>query len=505
MRLTSFFTTILICFTTLLFAQETKIEHRISSENKLENGASHYSFKCFSEDGGVLIGQSFYKSLMVRSLEGYEMKYFDSDLKLKKSFIYEKKKSIVLSSIIKDNTIYLVEAHFEYFGKEVEFFMSSSPLDNINFVETKLFTSTSKYVLNKVIESTNSTNGNSPIGVSISPNKENFLINFKVSDKSKTSYHFYLFDINSNLIFKQSTIKNKKDRKIDFQNLYFDDENQSAYFLLKMKSSNKSNGGKYSYEIFKVSKEGVMSKSVDVGDRYFPDLKLFKTRNSPACLGVYSNEDDKKGAGVVYYKFNPDNLDLEIEKFSGLTEQYFIDKYGKEKDKETKNIFIRSIGVNDDNTILVNAEEYYTKGEEKMDQPTFSFYKDIIALKLDIKGNLLWSRNIDKYQGSASYDQHLSFKTIFNNGNSYLILNNSRSANFLKSGIYKLKGNLTEKCELLVLTINSDGEFSGKRILDTKENSWPFMTNDSFMKQESNSLLLIGRKGKKWQLLKLFY
>jgi len=272
-----------------------------------------------------------------------------------------------------------------------------------------------------------------------------------------------------------------------------------------MKSSNKSNGGKYSYEIFKVSKEGVMSKSVDVGDRYFPDLKLFKTRNSPACLGVYSNEDDKKGAGVVYYKFNPDNLDLEIEKFSGLTEQYFIDKYGKEKDKETKNIFIRSIGVNDDNTILVNAEEYYTKGEEKMDQPTFSFYKDIIALKLDIKGNLLWSRNIDKYQGSASYDQHLSFKTIFNNGNSYLILNNSRSANFLKSGIYKLKGNLTEKCELLVLTINSDGEFSGKRILDTKENSWPFMTNDSFMKQESNSLLLIGRKGKKWQLLKLFY
>jgi len=505
MRLILFFTTILLFFTTLSSAQKTKIEHRISSENKLENGASDYLFKCFAEDGGVLIGQSFYKSMMVRSIKGYEMKYFDSNLKLKKSFIYEKKNSVILSSIIKDNTIYLVEAHFDYFGEEVEFFMSSSPLNDINFVETKLFTFTSKEVLGNVIDANGSINENSPINVSFSSRKENFLINFKIRDKSKTSYHFYLFDINSNLIFKQSTTKNEKDRKIDFQNLFFNDENQSAYFMLKMKTKNKKNGGKYFYEIFKISKEKVISKPIDVGDKYFPDLKLFEIKNSPACLGIYSNEDDEKGAGVVYYKFNPDNLDLEIKKFSVLSEQYFIDKYGKEKDKETKNVFIRSIGVNDDSTILVNAEEYYTKGEEKVDQPTFSFYKDIIALKLDDKGELLWSRNIDKYQGSASYDQHLSFKTIFNNGNSHLILNNSRSANFLKNGTYKLKGNLTEKCELLVLTITSDGEFSGKRILDSKVNSWPFFTNDSFMKQESNYLLLIGKKGRKWQLLKLFY
>lgn len=115
---------------------------------------------------------------------------------------------------------------------------------------------------------------------------------------------------------------------------------------------------------------------------------------------------------------------------------------------------------------------------------------------------MLWSRNIDKYQGSASDDEHLSFQTIYNNGSSHLILNNSRSANFEKTSRLKLEGNLTEKCELLVLTINPDGEYSAKRILDSKVNKWPYRTNDSYKSQQPKSLHLAGRNGKKWQLVK---
>ena len=502
MRLTTLITIFLISLNSLAFAQEVKVLHKTSPLIKLENGTSMHSFQCFNDDGGVLTGNNFFKGMMVRKIQGYEMNYFDSDLKLKNNFIYNKKNSIIISSFIKDNIIYLIEARFELFGKGVDIFMSTSPLDAINFEEKKLFTATSKHLLNKIAQAANYGNGNSSIGVSLSKDKEKFLINFEESNKSDTKYHFYLYDLEANLVFKQSATKNKKDKKLDFQNVYFDDVNQSAYFLLKIKSSKKKEGGKYSYEYFKVSKDEVISKALDVGDKYFPYLKAFKIKDSPAFLGIYSNDNDKKGAGVVFYKLNATTLDVEVTNFNGFTEQYFTDKYGKDKDKETKNVFINSIGIFDD-SILVNAEEYYTKGEEQMDQPTFSFYKDIIALKLDTEGNLIWSRNIDKYQGSASDDEHLSYKTIFKDGNSHLILNNSRSANYLKTGRLKLKGNLTEKCEMLVLTINSDGEFSGRRVLDTKVNSWPYRTNETYKNQEPNSIHLIGRNGKKWQLLKL--
>ncbi|MEZ4778213.1 MAG: hypothetical protein R2786_02390 [Flavobacteriaceae bacterium] len=498
-----FLSTLITVYT---FAQEFNINYLVSPVFKLENGLSMHSFQCFSEDGDMIVGHNFYKGGMARTIQGYELTYLDNNLNRKQNITYEKKNSIVLSAFIKKNKLYLVEAHFEIFKKDIEIVMSSASLDDFKFSETKLFTASSKGALTKLAESALAGKGDSPISVTVSDDKNYFFINFEESSKDATTYDFYLYNLENELIFHQSTTKNIKDSAIDFQNIYFDDNGKSAFFLLKIKNKDKKSGGKYFYEFYKVSKEGIISKTLNLGDKYIPQLKTLSLEGHPICLGIYSDENDKKGAGLVFFKFNSTNLDIEVEKFSNFSEQYFIDKYGKDRDKETKNVYVRSIFANNENTIMLNAEEYYTKGESNFERPTYRYYKDIISTKLDNNGDFLWSRNIDKYQGSAGGDGHLSFKTFFKNGYTYLIMNNSRNQNFEKNKELILKGSLeNEKCDLVVLVVAPDGSFHTKKILDAKDNPWPFLTNEKISYFSENSIYLTGWDSKKWQILKLIF
>ena len=92
-------------------------------------------------------------------------------------------------------------------------------------------------------------------------------------------------------------------------------------------------------------------------------------------------------------------MEIKSKKFNPFTEQFLIDKYGKVKDKEIKYLVLKNVVVLPSGEIVFDAQEEYkeeirTSGTAHTSNK--SHFDDIVNIKLDKSGDIIYARNINK-------------------------------------------------------------------------------------------------------------
>lgn len=506
------------------FAQEIPVK---ITKSELFKDEYKYSNIILVEDdgnGGVLIVRSYQGGAFSSGL-GYYFEHYDSNLKLIKEYEYESKQK-------RDNK--------KIFGYILGVIMNGQEVSMIEFIKDKKegvsicnaltsnindFNFTSKELFRMATEDTKSGsswslfgNGNSDndngASMIVNEDKTAFAITIDIKNKTSETHKLYLFDKTLNKKIDHTFQRDIKDRNFIYENIDVSKDGNTLYLLGKTyteETKGKKEGGRYQYELSRITSTDSKTQVFDTNDHFASSLKTIIFHDRLTCIGFYSDKNDDRYKGICYFELDPASLTIKKSKFNPFSEQFIMDKYGKEdvkeKKKELKNISFKRLLITARNEIILNAEEFYittstTYSPQMGTRTTYIYhYDDIVSVKLNASGEIVWARNLNKRQAHPSPNPYFSYTSAAKGNDAYFFINAGEKVKKLSKDRIQFGGTSPKRSNLNVIRINENGDFDYKEILDNEENEVPFMVANGEV--SGNSVFMLGQKGKKKQILKL--
>lgn len=510
----------LLCFafallSTISFAQQ--IPFKIQKSDVFKDEYKHSSISLVEDDGkgGVIIIRSYAGGAFSSGI-GYYFEHYDADLKLIKDYEYELKyskaikQSSVLGIIMDDDKVNIIDFVYEKDQKAYICSALSSNIDNFNFTKTELFRINSEEIKQFGFFSSAGFDGDSGANMIINEDKSAFAITVDIKDKNAETHRLFLFDKSLNKNIDHTFKRDIKDKKFKYENIDVSKDGKTIYLLGKVytdEKKNKKEGGKYQYELTRVTNNSEKTQVFDTEEHFAASLQTIIFEDRLTCIGFYSDKKDYRFKGICYFELNPTTLDVKKSKYNPFTEQFIIDKYGKEKDKELKNLDFRKIIIAQNGDILFNAEEYYMTSHY-MATPngggTWRYifhYDDIVSARINPNGEIVWARNINKRQSTSGDNSYISYTSTAVGNDAYFFINAGEKVKKLSNDRIQFGQTSAKKSNLNVIRVNEKGDFDYQEILDDKDNEVPFMVSNGIL--SGDSVFFIGRKGKKKQILKV--
>ncbi|MFY8096584.1 MAG: hypothetical protein ACOVMH_02100 [Flavobacterium sp.] len=366
-------------------------------------------------------------------------------------------------------------------------------------------------------------------GFLFTKNNQRFLIGIDFSNEKNRKLKLFSFSLDGTLL---KTDYIDEPTKVDqIGNFKFIDllANNSIIVVDKIHFKNESLFGKYkpsNYEVIKIENGTKQKIIIDSKDQYVENTNFKTTNNKLFLVGFSSKEKDYSYSGVYINEINLDPFELITSKNFEFSEQLIIDKFGKSKNKELKNLKLREIHLNNDNEIYINGEEEilknnYNSGTSIVPNKTvslssnfnnvsmatnyqminsYSNYEDLLCIKINDKRELIWSRIINKKQSEEnSFNSYTSF---LKNEDIFFIFNAKDKIKELKNNRIEFVSNgNNSNSNLMILKIDKNGNYNYQEILDKDENATPFMVSNGI--KIDDSYYFYGVKNKKKQLLKI--
>ncbi|SEQ19184.1 hypothetical protein [Flavobacterium urocaniciphilum] len=466
-------------------------------------------------NGGVFIVRSYFGGIFSPGA-GYYFEHYDANLKLIKEFEYEMKRSefekygSILGVIMNGDQVNLID--FVYNTKDKAFVCSAltSKISDFKFDKKELFRLASEDVMKSQWFGGNQFDGDSGTNFILNEDKTAFAITIDIKDKNTETHKVYLFDNKLNKKIDHNFKREIKDKKFKYENIDVSKDGNNLYLLGKVytdEKKKKKEGGKYQYELTRINKDGQVSQVFDTDEHFSGSLKTVVFQDKLTCIGFYSDRKDYRYKGISYFELDPISLAIRKSKYNPFTEQFIVDKYGKSKDKELKNLSFRGIMITAQNEIVFNAEEFYITTHYHSSPngggtTTYVYhYDDIVSAKIGNDGNIIWARNINKRQATSGDESYISYTSTIKGNDTYFFINTGEKVKKLSNDRIQFGQTSTKKSNLNIIRINPEGNFDFQEILDDKANEVPFMVSSGAI--ASNSVYFIGRKGKKKQILKV--
>ncbi|MFD2915959.1 hypothetical protein [Psychroserpens luteus] len=511
---------LLLLATTFTFAQDISITQSEIFKDKKKN--SYLTLTLEAEDGGIVTIRQYHSGFGLR-LKGYYIQYFDANLKLVKELDYEVKNKTIRNAFLKDGQLHLIEIEQEKKEDRIAINVSSSDLNNLSFTSRNLLTFTEDNVkkyfgLMLFGNGWNQADGDHMGDVVLSANEKFFAINFDFKNKEKETHKVFVFNDNFDMVYEKLIVKDIKDKLFIYSDFDVDGEDGTIYFLGKAYENGKRKSKKdgkvnYHFELNKINAEGEKTVNFKNEENYIQSLSLVVNEDRLACVGFYGKKEAYKLNGVCIYDLNPKTLETNYSKFNEFSAEFMTDKYGnkegkkkRKKEKGINNIDFKGVYLMANNDILVNAEEFYitthtTMGANgSMSTITIYHYNDIMAMRLDANGNLKWARNINKAQTGTV---NSSFTTLPVGESTYFFINCSDKVKKLSADRISFKQTSSKKSNLYAISIDNDGNFDYKKLIDDKDSKVYYKVNDGVINMNNNTVFLLGERKKKGQILKL--
>lgn len=259
--------------------------------------------------------------------------------------------------------------------------------------------------------------------------------------------------------------------------------------------------------------DGQQQQSFKYENRLIESLQLFKSEDNVSAVGFYGKKDESRINGICLINLNPEDLSIKGEKFTAFSETFLTDKYGnkdgkkkKSKKKGIRNIDFKSVYSLSDGGIILNAEEFYittyttTSSNGNMTTRTVYNFNDIMSVKIDKSGELVWSRNINKRQTGLS---NSSFTSIPVNNKNHFFINCSDNIKTSKNGNLYFRQTKSKKSNLYVISIDEQGNISYKKLIDDKESKVYYKVNNGIPNLKEDTMILLGKRKKNTRILKV--
>ncbi|CAM1346295.1 hypothetical protein [Tenacibaculum crassostreae] len=516
---------LLILLTSVTFAQEFNITKSEIFKDKKKH--SFLSFSLDDDQGGIIIIRKYLAGFPIKKTKGYYIQHFDKNLTLKNEYDYEVRKNRIENAFVKNGKLYLIEFERNKEKKEIIYNALISDINNIEFTKKELLHFSEKNVKNYFSvalfpfffdNGIDQMDGDHLGNVIMSKNNKFFAINFDFKDKEKETHKIFVFNNDLKMIYDKLLVKDIKDRLFQYNSIEVDDENGSVYFLGKSYENNKRKAKKngkanYHFVLTKIDHNDEKEVSFKNPDKFIGSLSLVKNNDKLACIGFYGNRDEGRYNGVCLFNLNPISLKLETKKFNPFSKTFLNDKYGDREGKKSRkqkkgltDIKFKSIEVMTDGDLVINAEEDYITTHTMsgpngvMTTTTIQHYDDIISFRLDKTGGLKWARNINKAQ--TGYDNS-SFTPLSVNNKTYFFINCSDKLKKLRDDRIQFKQTSAKNSNLYAISVNGDGAYEIKKLIDKKDSKVYYKVNNGIVSNKRNEVILLGKRNKDSQVLKL--
>lgn len=515
---------IFLLITGAVFSQNFDITKGEIFKDKKKN--STLLFALNDDNGGLVTIRSYYGGLIIKTLKGYYIQHFDSDLNLKKEYTLEAKQNRIENAFVKEGKLHLIEFNKSRINKTLEYNVLTSNLDDFNFKSQELLSiseENSKKYFEIMIFPFFINNGLRQMdadhlgSITMSENNKFFAINFDIKDKKKETHKVFVYNDDFELIYEKLIVKNIEDRYFDYKSVEVDNFDGTLYFLGKSyenKSRRRKKKGKtnYHFELSKIDANGEKTVSFKNPDKFISSLSLIQNKGNISCIGFYGNEDEGKLNGVCLINIDSETFEVEAKKFNPFSETFLTDKYGENERKKKRkakkglrNIEFRSVEVLENGDIVLSAEEDYITVHTSMANGvvttyTIQHYDDFIALKLNKEGDLLWSRNINKAQTG---DVNSSFTAISLGDKTHFFINCSDNIKKLSDDRIRFRQTSSKKSNLFVITLDDNGGFDYQKLIDDKASKVFYKVNQGVITPNGEEVILLGKKKKNSRIIKV--
>ncbi len=301
----------------------------------------------------------------------------------------------------------------------------------------------------------------------VSPDGNYFVVTNNVFSKRKSTSEIYVYNTDLNEVFKKEYF-NSEDHFYAVDDFVITDNREVilAGKSYKKGTQDKKDGkANYTYEIHKIGANNTDKKVVDLGDKFVQQLRFAQYGEELRMLGFYSENSSNQMKGGISYTFTEDNIANISPKTTPFPADVYNDIYGeakakrrKEKEKEFNSYYLDYSLLDEEGNAFLTAEEFYittiqvSNGNGGFTQQTVYHYDNILIVKFDRDGNLVWGRNILKAARSHSYN---AFEI---DGKLHILLNTGKNITKKSNDRKKIKKSWLEKSALYDIVYDEDGK-----------------------------------------------
>ncbi len=462
--------------------------------------------------GGYTLVRAYYQGLILRP-RGYLIERYDKDLNLIQEYNYKLNGMQFVEGYIKNGILNLIFFAYDYEKEHYEYWAHQTAILNFDFKAKKLMTIPSKVVegaFGKNYYNRNFSRGFSTI-LLFNEEKTGFLISTHHKRGKQNKHTLHLFDTDLNKRWQYDFSDQVEEKNYAFEQLALSNDLSEAFLVGKAYHKKKRfapDERKFSYEVIKVSQNGSVTQSFDVSAKYpealFPILK----ERELFCVGFYADRKDKRYNGLAFYKMDSKSLDVMERTHTPFSQQFMYDKFGREDDKEIKNLVFKSVALTPENHILFNAEEYFvTKslqrtGAGQRVMVERYHHNDIVSARLDAEGTMLWARNINKTEVTQGDGAYASYSSYIKDGKTYFfICTATEKPQLINNDRLIFKQGMGRNRNVFTIVLDENGQIDYEKIIDGREARLPLMVSKPLIDKAEDQMLFYAKHGNKKQLV----
>jgi hypothetical protein len=493
-------------------AQEIPVKHTLGEKySDRYKYSTVLSIEAGNTDQTVIV-RTYYGGMPARP-KGHFIELYDADLNLVEEYNNKYPGQYMVDGFIKNGQLYLLELKYDKKELAYTYVVHHSPIGEFNFTEKPLLSIPSKEVINPLAVNKYNRNFGNGFSTAVHFNKEKsaFGITIQYRQGKSEKYSMYVFGTDLKKQIEYDFTPQTEEKNYAFENIEVSKDLKTVYFMGKAffkKRRFDVKERRFQYELVRVTNEGHQIQEFADAGRYPESLKPVLIGSDLVVLGFYADRKDNRYNGLVHFNLHPKSLAIQSKKYNPFSNQFMLDKFGREVDAEIKNLIFKDVHITPQNNIIFSAEEYFvTSSKEsgtgrKVDK---FHYNDIVCAKLSSKGEMQWARNINKAEltkGDAAYASYSSYGL---GEDMYFFINSGENPQKLSNERIMFKQGYSRNPNLFVIKMDAAGNLSHKKLIDDKEVRLPIMVSKPLMDYQNDNLLFYAKRGTKKQLVRVTF
>ncbi|KGO92182.1 hypothetical protein [Flavobacterium subsaxonicum] len=327
---------------------------------------------------------------------------------------------------------------------------------------------------------------------------------------------------------KEIKLPYKKDR-VEYMDYAIDGVGDS-YMMLKVfegssdRDNKKDKDGKENshIEIFKLKKGAAKFDitTVNAKDKFISGARFFEHPDKYlVCAGFYNLGNPKTNNGLIYGKVDANGAVTDLKTFEiplEIVNQYIAEREVKKNTKDFATgdvgypyLTLNDLAIDAKGGLLLIAEQDYTEVNQGASGLSSypSNYNDILLVKADAAGKLLWMKKIPKHQRGIYGKGSMSFKQIEANGyNYFFFIDNVKNYNLPKDKVPAEYADREHGYFTAYKVNNATGDMVCSTIFNTKDVgglSLEEFEAENILKLVNNEILFEMNKKKKDVIIKV--